>query len=64
MDILARLLVRAAIWVRRPPSRHVVIAAAVAVALSLVLVGIERFIGWPDWLTADRLPRRPGLGIR
>ena len=28
-------------------------------ALCLVLVGIEYFIGWPDWMTVDSLRQKP-----
>ncbi len=53
-------LIRMARWVRHPPSRQRVILWAVVVALCLILVGIEHFWGWPDWLRVNgriRLPK-------
>lgn len=58
---LTRLLVRMALWSRRPPSKRWLIAAGIAIAVALVLVGIETFIGWPDALRAERPPRRFGI---
>lgn len=55
-------LLRAARWVRNPPSaRHVMVLLAV-IAVGLGIVGLEYFGLWPDWATADngrgmRLPR-------
>ncbi len=52
MDLL-RLFTRMAYWVRRPPSRtHVMISGAVIV-LAALLYGIERTVGWPDWMTVE-----------
>ena len=53
-------LIRMAQWARRPPSaRRAALFAGVALAC-LVLVAIERGLGWPDWLTLD--PARPAPG--
>jgi hypothetical protein len=53
-------LIRMAHWARRPPSaRRVALVAGVALAC-LVLVAIERGLGWPDWLTLDPAGPRPG----
>ncbi|ESR25499.1 hypothetical protein [Lutibaculum baratangense] len=62
MDLFARLLMRAAMWVRHPPSTRTLITVFAAIAIALALAGIETFVGWPDWLTADRV-RHP-LGMR
>lgn len=55
-------LLRAARWVRNPPSAGRVWLVAVVVALVVVLGTIE-WMGWvPDWATQDRprrLPRVP-----
>jgi hypothetical protein len=59
MDIFLRLLVRMAYWSRRPPSRQFLIAAAVAISVALSIALVERFVGWPDFLTVEPLPRRP-----
>lgn len=50
-------LVRAARWARNPPSMNRVILGAVVIAICLVLFGIERIWGWPEWLTPNRVPR-------
>jgi hypothetical protein len=33
-----------------------VILGAVVIAICLVLFGIERIWGWPEWLTPNRVP--------
>ena len=59
MDIFVRLLLHMAQWARRPPSRRWLVTAAIVVAVSLSIAAIERFVGWPDALTVERLPRWP-----
>lgn len=59
MDLFVRLLVQMAQWSRRRPRRYLVITVCVAAVLIVGIVGIERFIGWPDALTVNRLPRNP-----
>ncbi len=54
-----RILPRLAIWIRRPPSPRRMLLIAIVVAAALVLVGIEKYVGWPDALTVERLPRNP-----
>ena len=48
-----RWMVRAAKWARNPPSEKMVKLVFGIIAAALVLVGIEYFIGWPDWLTVN-----------
>ncbi|MEL6509230.1 MAG: hypothetical protein AAFQ32_05535 [Pseudomonadota bacterium] len=48
-----RWMVRAARWARNPPSEKMVKLVFGIIAAGLVLVGIEYFIGWPDWLTVN-----------
>ncbi len=36
---------------RKPPSARRVKLFAAVLVLCLVLFGIERLVGWPDWLT-------------
>lgn len=50
--------VRAAKWARHPPSagRVKLVLAVIAIAVALFLV--ERYAGWPDWLTVNP----PGRG--
>ncbi|MDZ4135504.1 MAG: hypothetical protein U1D06_07905 [Paracoccaceae bacterium] len=50
-------LIRAARWVRHPPSAARVKLVLGVIAACLVLVGVEHFIGWPDWLTTNGGPR-------
>ena len=51
-------LLRAKRWVQNPPSAKRVKLVFGAVAIALVIVGLERLGFWPDWATAERLPRR------
>lgn len=51
-------LLRAARWVRHPPSagRVALVAAVVGV---VVLIGTADWMGWvPEWAQMDRAPRR------
>ena len=53
-------LLRAKRWAQHPPSPGRVRLVLAIVALCALLYGIERFVGWPEALTAERL-RAPGL---
>lgn len=44
-------LLRMAVWARRPPSWQRVVLGLIVIGLCLALVAVERFVGWPDWLT-------------
>lgn len=54
---------RMAKWARNPPSEARVKLVLGVIVICLLLVGIEHFFGWPDWLTlnnggrAHRTPR-------
>ena len=50
-------LLRMKRWVQNPPSRNRIILVCTVIAICLALVAIERTIGWPDALTADRMRR-------
>ena len=56
-------LLRMAKWARNPPSEARVKLIIGVILICLALVGIEYFVGWPDWLTlenggrAHRTPR-------
>lgn len=52
-------LMRMAKWVRRPPSEARVKLVVGVVLACLALGLIEWLWGWPDWLTVERLPKRP-----
>lgn len=58
MDLFARLLVRAALWIRRPPSKRYVYALLGVAVLVAVVAGLEAAGLWPEWATSERLPRR------
>ena len=45
-----RPYLRMARWAKRPPSEKRVVLVLVVLAVCLVLFGIERLVGWPDWL--------------
>lgn len=49
-----RLLLRLARLARRRPSERRFWLVVGVIAAVLVLAGVERFIGWPDWLTLDK----------
>lgn len=48
-------LMRMAQWVRNPPSAGRVKLFLAVIGLCLLLYGIERMFGWPDWLTLERV---------
>lgn len=50
-----RLLFKAKLWARRPPSEARVKMVLGVIALCLILVGIEKFIGWPEWATVEKM---------
>ncbi len=50
-------LLRASRWARNPPGEKRVKLVLAVIALCLVLVAIERWIGWPAWLTTQTTPR-------
>ncbi|MEL7099042.1 MAG: hypothetical protein AAGM84_09460 [Pseudomonadota bacterium] len=45
-------------WARNPPSDRRVALVFGAVALALVIWGIETLGYWPDWATAERVRMR------
>jgi hypothetical protein len=55
--LIFRILPRLAMWVRRPPSPRQMLIYAVVIAAALAIVGIEKYVGWPDALTVERVPR-------
>lgn len=50
--------VRMARWARNPPSPGRVKLVLGVIVVCLALVAVERFVGWPDALTVDRLRAR------
>ncbi|MFB2549638.1 hypothetical protein [Ensifer soli] len=59
MDQFAHLLVRMALWLRRPPSRQWLWIAAIVVIAAAILVGLEYAGLWPESWKVQRLPRNP-----
>ena len=57
---MLRWLVRARHWVQHPPPlSRVLLVLGVALAC-VALVAVERWVGWPEALTVERLrPPRP-----
>ena len=51
-------LMRMSKWARNPPSTKRVKLVFAAIALALIIVGIEWMGWWPDWATAERIPRK------
>jgi len=48
-------LLRMARWARNPPSWGRVKLVVAVIVVCLALVAAERWIGWPDWATVDRV---------
>lgn len=44
-------------WARNPPSAKRVKMVLWVIGFCLALYAIERWIGWPDWLTNGNAPR-------
>lgn len=53
-------LLRARYWIAHPPSAARVAVVAAAILICLAILGIEHFIGWPDWASTTPT-RRPIL---
>lgn len=48
-------LLRMTRWLRHPPSKKRVMLALAVVAACLALYALERWIGWPEALTPERV---------
>ncbi len=51
--------VRMSRWARNPPSARRVVFVLGIVGFCLALFAVERFVGWPEALTPDRIQRGP-----
>lgn len=51
-------LVRAARWARHPPSAGRVKLVLAVIAVVLAIGAVERFVGWPAWMTLEPEGRR------
>jgi len=56
-----RFFLKMARIARHPPSKKTILLWIAVVGIALVLFGIERLIGWPDWLTVNS--HRAGIGF-
>lgn len=54
-----RWIMRAAIWVRRPPSPRKIKFFVGLIVIAITIGLIEYFGYWPEWAKVDRLPRAP-----
>lgn len=52
-------LVRAKRWAQNPPSPGQVKLVFGVIAVCLLIFGLERAFGWPEWLTLNRLDAKP-----
>jgi hypothetical protein len=52
-------LIRAKRWAQHPPSAGRVKLVLGVIALCILLVAVEKFIGWPDWMTIDHQGIKP-----
>lgn len=52
-----RWLLRAKRWVQNPPSENRIKLVFGVIALCLVLVAVERWVGWPDFLRVEQPPK-------
>ena len=53
-----RWMLRAVKWARNPPSPKKVKFVLGIIAICIAIYMVERYIGWPDWLTLEKAPRR------
>ncbi|MBV7409849.1 hypothetical protein [Maritimibacter sp. DP1N21-5] len=56
MNFNPRHFIRMSKWARNPPNARQVKLFFIVLGLCLVLFGIDRVIGWPEWLTVDGTP--------
>ena len=56
-------LLRAARWLRHPPSPARVKLVASVIVLCLALAAFAKYVGWPDWATTNSMGRVPKLHL-
>lgn len=55
-----RWLLKAKRWAQNPPSESRVKLVIALIVVCLVVVALERWVGWPDWATLETVgPRNP-----
>lgn len=52
-----RWLLRASRWARRPPKASRVVLVLAVIAVCLLLAGIDRFVGLPNWMHLEKPER-------
>ncbi|MEP2530529.1 hypothetical protein [Shimia sp.] len=52
-----RHYLRMARWARNPPSEKRIKMVAAIIVACLALFAVERFVGWPDWMTPNYTPK-------
>ena len=52
---VTRMFLKMSQWARNPPSEGRVKLVIGVILVCLVLVGVEMFIGWPEWAKVERL---------
>mgnify|MGYP006074966377 CR=1 FL=1 len=53
-----RHLMRAKRWVQSPPSMKRIKLVGEVIIIVAMIFGLEHFGYWPNWATAERVPRR------
>lgn len=53
-----RHLLRMSRWARNPPSAARVKLVFGVIAVALLIGGLGKLGWWPDWATAERMPRK------
>ena len=53
-----RHFLRMAKWAKNPPSDKRVKLVFGLIIAALIIAGVERYVGWPDFLTLEKPPRR------
>lgn len=48
-----RMLIKMAMWARNPPPLWKVLLVLGVIVGCFVIVGFEKLVGWPDWLTVN-----------
>jgi len=52
---VTRMYLKMSQWARNPPSEGRVKLVFGVILACLVLVGVEKFAGWPEWATVEKL---------
>lgn len=50
-------------WQQNPPSTRRVVLVISVIGACLAIAAIEAFVGWPSWMTAERVPGGRSFGF-